>query len=170
MRRWYLIRTKPSSEELAHSNLERQRYDVYLPRAIQTFRRAAARYERIGALFPRYLFMRLHEGQQALGPVASTVGVAGIVRFGTRYAIVPDAVVGDLKARADPVTGLHRLSHGRKLTTGTPVRVTRGPFDGLQGIFEREAGSERVVILLKMLGHMSPVCVAAESITLSHAV
>lgn len=170
MRRWYLIHTKPSSEALALRNLLRQSYEVYLPRVVQTARRAASRYERVVALFPRYLFVRLHEGQQALGPVASTVGVRGIVRFGSRFGIVPDRVVEDLKARADPLTGLHRLSLGRKLTLGAAVRVTGGPFDGLQGVFEREVGAERVVILLKMMGQSSSVQVSADSITPSLAV
>ena len=34
MLRWYLIHTKPLSEVLAQTNLERQGYQVYLPRAI----------------------------------------------------------------------------------------------------------------------------------------
>jgi transcriptional antiterminator RfaH len=170
MLRWYLIYTKPWSETLALKNLARQRYDAYLPRVVQTVRRGGSRYERVVALFPRYLFLRLNEGQQALGPVASTVGVAGIVRFGSRYTVVPDQVVADLQARADPVTGLHRLSCGAKLEPGVSVRIWLGPFDGLEGVFEREAGADRVVVLLRLLGQTAPVCVPADSIVFSQAV
>jgi transcriptional antiterminator RfaH len=170
MLRWYLIYTKPSSEALALKNLARQRYDAYMPRVLQTVRRAGGRHEQVRPLFPRYLFLRLNEGQQALGPVASTVGVAGIVRFGSRYTVVPDQVICDLQARADPVTGLHRLSCEAKLKPGAAVRIWLGPFDGLEGVFEREAGVDRVVVLLRLLGQTAPVCVPADSIVLSQAV
>jgi transcriptional antiterminator RfaH len=170
MLRWYLIYTKPASEALALENLARQRYEIYLPRVVQSVRRGGRRHERVMALFPRYLFLRLREGQQALGPVASTVGVAGIVRFGSQYTIVPERVISDLQARADPVTGLHRLSCGMKLQPGVAVRIRLGPFDGLEGVFEREAGADRVVVLLRLLGQSAPVCVPADAIVLSQAV
>jgi transcriptional antiterminator RfaH len=170
MRRWYLIYTKPSGEALALENLARQRYEAYLPRVVQTVRRCGRRYERVVALFPRYLFLSLSEGLQALGPVASTTGVAGIVRFGSRYTIVPDRVIRDLQGRADPVTGLHRMSYTTKLNPGTAVKIRLGPFDGLEGVFEREAGADRVVVLLSLLGQSAPVCVPADSVVLSKAV
>ena len=169
MRRWYLIHTKPSSEALALKHLLRQQYDARLPQALQTVRRFGRRRERIVALFPRYLFLHLNEGQQALAPVKFTTGVADIVRFGACYAIVPDQVMRDLEARADPATGLHRLNAGGALTRGTPVRIALGPLDGLEGIFEREAGADRVVILLKLLGRNAPVYVPTDSIVLSRA-
>jgi transcriptional antiterminator RfaH len=170
MRRWYLIYTKPASEALALENLARQRYEAYMPRLLQTVRRGGRRFERTGPLFPRYLFLRLNEGEQALGPVTSTVGVRGVVRFGNRYTIVPDHVVRDLQQRADPVTGLHRLNCGAKLRPGAAVRIRLGPFDGLEGVFERDAGAERVFVLLRLLGHETAVCVPSESIVLSQAV
>jgi transcriptional antiterminator RfaH len=170
MLRWYLIHTKPSSEAIAFTNLTRQDYHVYLPRVVQTVRRAGRCHERVVALFPRYVFLRLSEGEQALAPAASTVGVAAIVRFGSRYTVVPDRVIEDLQVRADPVTGLHRLSCGLKLTRGALVRISSGPFDGLEGVFEREAGTDRVVVLLKLLGQNAPVCIAADSILLRQAV
>lgn len=170
MLRWYLIYTKPSGEALALTNLVRQHYLAYLPRILRSVRRAGRRYERVGALFPRYLFLRLNEGEQSLAPVRSTVGVAGIVRFGLRYTIVPDRLVHDLQARGDPVTGLHRLNIGGPPRPGAPVRVRRGPFDGLEGVFERTAGADRVVVLLKLLGQNAPVCIPADSIVLSQAV
>jgi transcriptional antiterminator RfaH len=170
MLRWYLIYTKPSGEALALKNLARQHYQAYLPRILRTVRRAGRRYERVVALFPRYMFLRLNEGQQALAPVGSTVGVAGIVRFGSRYTIVPDEVIHDLQARADPATGLHRLSIGAQPTRGDPVRISRGPFDGLEGVFERAAGADRVIVLLRLLGQNAPVCVPADFVALKQGV
>src|SRR5438309_1114407 len=127
MLRWYLIYTKPLSEAIAQANLERQGYEVYLPRLMQWVRGCAQRRERPIPLFPRYLFLRLREGSQPLGPVRSSVGVSGVVRFGCRYAVVADEVICHLQARADPLTGLHRLTGPAPLVTGAPVRITTGP-------------------------------------------
>jgi len=170
MLRWYLIRTKPSSETIAETNLKRQGYDVYLPRILQTVRRGGRWRDRIGALFPGYLFLRLNEGLQPLGPVRSTVGVAGPVRFGPEHAIVPEGVLTDLWRRADPVSGLHRLSPRAGLIRGTAVRITTGPFEGLEGVFEREEGADRVVVLLKLLGQYASSCIPVDSLVVSRAV
>jgi len=169
MKRWYLVHTKPSSESVAQSNLCRQDYEIYLPRLAQCMRRCGSSRERIVPLFPRYLFLRLNEGSQSLGPVRSSVGVAGVVRFGFSYAVVADKVICDLRAREEPESGLHRLAGVTSLLPGAPVRVTTGPFDGLEGIFERAAGSERVVVLLTLLGQDARVRVPASSILPSHA-
>jgi transcriptional antiterminator RfaH len=160
--RWYLIHTKPARESLAAVNLERQGYYVHLPCLLQSVRRRGQWRECIAPLFPRYLFLRLSEGQQALGPVRSSLGVAGIVQFGASYAIVPDRIITDLRLRADAETGLHRLASRPALIRGASIHITTGPFEGLDGVFEREAGSDRVVVLLNLLGQDAPVRVPAD--------
>src|SRR5215471_8397698 len=97
--RWYLVHTKPARESLAEENLQRQGYAVYLPRVV------GAAGDRVGAssaavpLFPRYLFLRLAEGSQALSPVCYSIGVSAVVRFGSSYAIVPDGIIDELRGR-----------------------------------------------------------------------
>jgi len=157
MLRWYLIHTKPAAEGVARANLERQGFEVYFPRLQQPLRRRSRWRDTIVALFPRYLFLRLYEGQQALGPVRSTTGVTDIVRFGANYAIVPDQVVSELRSRAHPESGLHRLTRRLPFSRGAAVKIAIGPFSGLEGLFEREAGRDRVVILLNVLGRDTAV-------------
>jgi transcriptional antiterminator RfaH len=166
--RWYLIHAKRAREALARSNLERQGYEIYFPRLVLPNAGRDRRCDRIVPLFPGYLFLRLNEGKQCLGPVRSSVGVNGVVRFGSRYAVVPETVIRNLQMRADPASGLHRLA-SRALLPRTIVTVTTGPFGGLEGVFEREAGSERVVVLLKVLGVHAPINVPAQFIIASHA-
>jgi transcriptional antiterminator RfaH len=164
MRRWYLIHTKPAGEREAQRQLQRQDYQTYLPRLIQTVRRKGLPRVQIGPLFPRYLFLNLDEGRQCLAPVHSTFGVARVVRFGARFATVPDAIVRQLREREDPLTGLHALQLPH-LTPGTPVRVTAGVFAGLEGVFEREEGADRVVVLLSLLGQERQVRFPAELVS-----
>ena len=164
MLRWYLIHTKPAAEGVAQVNLERQGYETYLPRLLQWRLWPRREGRRIVPLFPRYLFLRLNEGHQPLNPVRSTLGVAGVVRFGSCYTVVPDRVIRELQSRADPVSGLHTLRRAAPLAAGTPVAVRSGPFSGLSGVFERPAGAERVVVLLRLLGQDASVCVPLEAV------
>jgi transcriptional antiterminator RfaH len=169
MLRWYLIHTKPARENLAEANLQRQGYRVELPRLQHIVQRQGQCRECITPLFPRYLFLQLREGQQSLGPVRSSVGVSDIVRFGADYAIVPDRIIFALRQRADPNTGLHQLRAPPKLARGATVHITMGPFEGLDGVFEREAGPDRVVVLLHLLGQQAPVRVPADLVVAGYA-
>lgn len=152
MRRWYLIHTKPAGERGAQLHLQRQGYQTYLPWLRQQVRRRGQLRLQVAPLFPRYLFLHLDEGRQCLTPVRSTTGVASVVRFGARFATVPEEIVGQLRARADPQTGLHALRTPPPPGPGTPVRIEGGAFAGLEGVFERADGAHRVVVLLRLLG------------------
>jgi transcriptional antiterminator RfaH len=160
--RWYLVHTKASAEAVAQLNLERQGYETYVPRLLQARGWHGPRRERIVPLFPRYLFLRLREGCQALAPVRSSAGVSDVVRFGASYAVVADEVIAGLRSRADPLTGFHRLNSVGSFVRGAAVRLAAGPFDGLEGIFQRQDGEERAVVLLRLLGQETPVRVPAE--------
>jgi len=169
MDHWYLVHTKPSAEATAQRNLLRQGYEVYYPRLVRSAVRAGRRRERISALFPRYLFVRVHEGVQALSPVNSSKGVAAVVRFGSQYAHVPERVVRELRGRADAESGLHRLRAEEELIRGATVRVISGPFEGLEGVFERRTGAERVTVLLTLLGQSARVHILNEQVVRHHA-
>jgi transcriptional antiterminator RfaH len=157
---WYLIHTKRGREKVAEFNLLRQSYQVYYPRLLRPTRHRGSWIDQVTALFPRYLFFRLAPSQD-LGPVRSTVGVANIVRFGYAYAVVPARIVEDLRTRADPETGLHHLQRYSQFEPGSNVRIVAGVFDGLEGVFQRESGDERVVLLLGLLGRHTHVEVPA---------
>jgi transcriptional antiterminator RfaH len=169
MLRWYLIRTKPNAESTAEVNLDRQGYEVYCPRLVQSMPCRGRWRERVVSLFPGYLFLRLDEGRQLLAPVQSTLGVASAVRFGPSYAIVPDTVVQELRERANPETGMHRLKLPARLVPGARVRILAGPFEGLEGIFQRETGSERAIVLLHVLGQIASVGVRVSNVVPRHA-
>jgi transcriptional antiterminator RfaH len=164
MLRWYLIHTKPSREATAQVHLERQGLEVYFPRVIQAVRRAGQWRDQISALFPRYLFLRLDAGNQSLAPVHSTVGVSNVVRFGAHFTIVADRVIRELQSRMDEATGFHRLNTRPQWLPGMPVHISSGPFDGLEGVFDREAGDDRVLVLLKVLGQLTSVRLSVDCV------
>lgn len=150
MTQWYAVFCKPRGEETAEANLANQGYTVYLPRLLNEFLRARKRVQRIEPLFPRYLFVRPRDATQSLAPVRSTLGVTGLVRFGGQPAVVSEELIEAIRAREEPESGTH--VHRVVFKPGAAVRFAEGPFAGLDAIFEKEAGAERVMVLLEMLG------------------
>lgn len=147
---WYLVYTKPRQEDVALTNLTRQGYSVYLPRARQTRKRQGRRVAVIEPLFPRYLFIHLDTHTDNWGPIRSTLGVASLVRFGQKPAPVPESLIAFLQSR-EGGDGLHVWAEPT-YRTGDRVRVADGPLEGYEGILLARTSRERVVVLLDILG------------------
>lgn len=159
--RWFLILTRAQRERETHARLLHEGYGSYFPRLVKRCRRRGKRMRLISPLFPRYLFLRLLVGAQDLHHVKLTRGVLGIVRFGEDYAIVPDGVVARIQARENPQTGLYHWEE-RRLRPHMGVRVTGGPFEGIEGVFLRDCGADRVLVLMSVMGVSTPVTVSEE--------
>ena len=160
MSAWYAVMCKPRREALAEANLVNQGYRVYLPRLATQCRRDGRWVDTVEPLFPRYLFLAAGNERQGLAPVRSTLGVCGLVRFGGQPATIPEAVVESLRNRQDPGTGA--CAQRSLFTRGTAVKMHAGPFNGLDGVFEVEAGENRVFVLLEFLGKINKVKVCRD--------
>lgn len=160
MSAWYAVLCKPRREEVAEANLLNQGYRVYLPRLATQRRRDGKWIDTIEPLFPRYLFIAAGREQQGFSSVRSTLGVSNMVRFGGQPATVPEAVVEALRGRQDPATGA--CARRSLFQTGEAVQFRTGPFAGLEGVFEVEAGEDRVFVLLEFLGKINKVKVSRD--------
>jgi transcriptional antiterminator RfaH len=147
---WFLVHARPRQEAIAEEHLRRQGYEAYFPRVQLPRLRSSRWVDSIDALFPRYLFVGIRAGEQSLHPVRSTRGVSTVVRFGERYAPVPEALLDSLKAFQD-VRGVHVLNK-RPFNRGDRVHVIAGPFQGLEAIFEMQQGADRVRLLIEFIG------------------
>ena len=82
----------------------------------------------------------------------------------SRLAEVGKDVIEDIRDRCPGGVAEPRP---RPYQAGEPVLVREGPFAGLGAIFEREmAGSDRVAILLKLLGRQTRLVLSSEMIAL----
>ncbi len=162
--RWYVVQTQPSSEAKAVAHLQRQGFEIYCPRYRKT-RRHARRVETVAApLFPRYLFVRIDISQQRWLAINSTCGVSNIVGHGITPTPVMSGVVEELR-QCENADGLFELeSPVMRLKAGDNVRVLNGAFDACQGLFEARSDSERVTILLDLLGRKVRVMLDAEQV------
>jgi len=162
MAQWFAVQTKPRAEAIARAHLERQGYHCLFPRIRRIRPGPDGLVDRIEALFPRYLFIEVDTAVVSLAPVRSTRGACGIVRFGSRPAPVPEAVITNIRSRED-AQGLVQL-RPPELTPGARVRVSDGPFAGLVAVFESFCGSERVRLLLDAMGVASRVVVPRDQL------
>ncbi len=149
-RTWYLIYTKPRQEQVAQENLLRQGYEIYLPLIRQRKRRSGKYQVIVKPMFPRYLFIRLNTETDNWGPIRSTRGVSGLVRFGMQPAQIPNRLMNSLRDRDDD-SGIQDLQVP-EYASGNKVRIIEGPMAGCEGIFMAKTGQERVVILLEIAG------------------
>ena len=152
---WFAVLTKPRQEALAVVHLQRQGFSCLLPMARHSRRTLRGMRESVEALFPRYLFVHAQADGWTLGPVRSTRGVCGVVRFGQRNALIPDLVIAHIRARmpADQCVTLDMP----QLKVGDPVRITEGPLAGLRAVFQCPSGRERVRLLMEILGEQVSV-------------
>lgn len=151
--RWLLAFTKPRGEKIAEENLLRQGFECFAP-AFSIQRRRRGRWVWVEEpLFPRYVFVGAH-AEQSWAPIRSTVGVSGLVRFGGEAAVVPTALVDELRREAGgDVERHHVFKHGQA------VRIVGTSYSSIEGIFQMQEGAERAQVLISLLGRPAVVTV-----------
>jgi len=113
-------------------------------------------------LFPRYLFIRLGQGDSApsWAPIRSTKGVSRLVSFGVEPAKVADSLVDALRAQEASV----QAEPERLFKPGERVRLTEAPFAGIEGIYQMAHGERRVMVLIEILSRQVRVQVSPASL------
>ena len=159
---WYLILTKPRQEFSALQNLMRQGYECYLPtRPVEKLRNRVIKVV-CGPLFPRYLFVLLgtDSADKSWAPIRSTLGVCGIVRFGSEPAKVDFRLVDQLKLHESFMQGETEGLYA----SGDQVVLIDGPFAGIEAVFKMSDGDSRVIVLIELLGKKVPLKISPVSL------
>lgn len=152
-----LATTKPGCESEAARNLIDQGYDVFLPMTrteiVDSRKRTRAR---AAPLFPGYVFIWWTETWRS---ILSTRGVSGVVSMtrdesGDRIpSCIPDhvmnRVLGEVLSHTD-IDGFVELPPA--FSPGQTLRVSSGPWAGVEVVLRANDAMGRVRCLLKMLG------------------
>jgi transcriptional antiterminator RfaH len=164
VKQWYAVYTKPRNEQQAQRQLENQGFETCLPLICVQKKRRNRWQKVVEPLFARYLFIMADPSVQSIAPVRSTLGVVDLVRFGTKIQPVPETVIEQLRASAsdDPSTLPKRTPVFKQ---GDRVRVTDGPFQGLEAVFQEPSGARRALILLEFLGRISGLHIGIDSLS-----
>jgi transcriptional antiterminator RfaH len=147
---WFCLRTQPKREHIAAACLRQSsEAEVFCPRLRIQKRTNRGPIWFVESMFPGYLFARFDYAtfhrRVRQGP-----GVSGFLQFGNRLALLPDALVSEIKTRMDKDEVLE-VKQG--LEPGQNVQIAQGPFQGLEALVTRLITSRgRVEILVEWMG------------------
>lgn len=147
---WFCLKAHPKREHLAAAGLRRQwGVPCFSPRLRfrKMTRRGAVWF--VEAMFPGYLFAQFvySEGHRH---IEHAPGVQSLVQFGDQVAAVDSATIEFLQKSAGEQ---EIVTVDPAINVGDPVRLTEGPFQGLEAlVVEVLPAKERVRVLLEFLG------------------
>jgi len=88
-----------------------------------------------------------------------------MVRFGGIPVAVPDILIDDLKKNENEF-GLQSFEK-KELKLGDKVAIIDGPFDGCNAIFQKMKSSERVAVLLDIVGKNTQVTLSLHELAIA---
>jgi transcription antitermination factor NusG len=156
---WYAAYTCAQHEKRVAAELGMREVEHFLPLYRSVRRWKDRRVQLEFPLFPGYVFVRL-----ALRDRLRVVQIPSLVRlvgFGGLPTALPDREMEILRSglcqslRAEP----HPF-----LTAGRRVRITGGPFAGLEGVLKRKRSNLRVVVTLELIQRSVAVDVDAADV------
>src|SRR6266705_5828257 len=158
---WYAAYTRANHEKRVAHQLKERAVEHFLP-LYRSVRRWSDRRVQIDLpLFPGYVFVRLALRDRLR--VLQIPSVVRLVGFNGLPTALPDEEMEILRSglcrslRAEP----HPF-----LTVGRRVRITAGPFAGLQGVLKRKKSKLRVVVSLSLVQRSIAVDVDSSDIAL----
>jgi transcriptional antiterminator RfaH len=147
---WFCLKAQPKREHLAAIGLRRQlSVPCYSPRIRfrKMTRRGAVWF--VEAMFPGYLFAHFKYNDQHRR-VGHSPGIQGIVQFGDDLATVDSTFITSLQQTSDEA---EIVTIDPEIKVGQEVRITTGPFQGLEALVTRlMPAKERIRVLLSFLG------------------
>jgi len=148
---WHLLYTKPHKEPQVNRLLLERDLDTFFP--VVQLERGYGRGIRAEPFFPHYLFVRFdREGAEATG-LQWLPGVRSIVHFGGKPAVIPDEAIAEMRRRLEPYEEQVLHPGEWRFRRGETVEVVKGPFKGLDAIFQKGLNAkDRVQVLLHILG------------------
>jgi transcription antitermination factor NusG len=138
---WYTIYTYPNQEKKIYTTLLSKNIESYLPLQ-RVLRQWIDRVKELYMpLFPNYLFV--HIGNSERGNVLGISGVARILSFDGKPAIIPDKEIQTIRQLENT-----KVEVEPTLVNGDRVQIIQGPFAGLEGILFDKKGKERFGVRL----------------------
>jgi len=160
---WYALRSKPRKEEVLWQQLLAREYEVFFPRL--RVHPVNPRSRKLRPYFPGYMFVQVDLEETGLSTFKWMPHAIGLVSFDNEPATVPDNLIYEVRKRVEEIAAAGGEFYDG-LKQGDPVRISSGPFEGYEAIFDtRLPGSERVRVLIQMLSDRNiPVEIKASQV------
>jgi transcriptional antiterminator NusG len=157
---WFAIWTRSRHEQVVRDQLERKRFEAFLP-TITKWSRWKDRKKKIDwPLFPGYCFARF-DPADAL-PILKCTGVVNIVSFEGKPAAIPEYELESIRVlvgsdlQYDPCPLIHE---------GAMVEVVHGPLRGVIGrLLRKDVHKAQLVLSVDLIGQAVSVVVDAADV------
>jgi len=143
---WYAVYTRANHEKRVAEELHARTIEHFLPLYNSVRRWKDRRVTLDLPLFPGYVFVRLALRDRLR--VAQIPGVARLVGFNGMPAPLSDP---EMEVMRSGFSKCLRIEPHPFLTVGRRVRITAGPFAGLEGVLTRKKNNLRVVVSIDLI-------------------
>src|SRR5882672_7399506 len=158
--RWYAAYTCANHEKRVAAELGVREVEHFLP-VYSSVRRWKDRRVKLDLpLFPGYIFVRLALRERLR--VLQIPSVVRLVGFNGQPTALPDTEMEIMRSGLCQSLGAEPHPF---LTVGRRVRITGGPFAGLEGVLKRKKNSVRVVVSISLIQRSVAVDVDAAEVT-----
>jgi len=157
---WYAIYTCANHEKRVAAELNARTVEHFLPLYTSVRRWKDRRVSLDLPLFPGYVFVRL-----ALRDRLRVVQIPSVVRlvgFNSLPSALPDS---EMEIMRSGLSECLRAAPHPFLTVGRRVRITGGPFAGLEGILKRRKSNLRIIVSLELIQRSVAVDVDAVDVS-----
>jgi len=148
-KKWCIAQIKPNSHNSAIQNLERQGFQIFLPKMEITQRKENKFVVKNVYVFPGYMFVCFDPNIITWTKINSTYGVSKILTFSNKPAEISSDLILELKNRYEINSN---LTQKEKLQKGDSIKFYRGPFTDLIAKVESVDEKNRIWILLEAMG------------------
>ena len=148
-KKWLVAQIKPKSHDLALRNLERQGFDIFMPKIKATTRKENTFINKEVFVFPGYAFIGVDLKNSYWTKINSTYGVSKLLSFNNKPSEVPFDLIVELKSRfKDNIKPIIN----EKLKGGDTIKFSNGPFTDLVTKIESVDSKNRIYVLLEVMG------------------
>jgi transcriptional antiterminator NusG len=162
-RNWYVIHTYSGYEDqVAESLKERTEtlgmkdkiFNVIVPKEKQIEIKRGKRKVIEKRIFPGYVLVDMIVTDDSWYVVRNTPNVTGFIGFGTQPTPVSDEEIRNIKKKM----GVEEPKYKIDFKLGESVKITDGPFTGLEGVIDEvDQDRGKVKVLVSMFGRETPV-------------
>jgi transcriptional antiterminator RfaH len=148
-KKWFIAQIKPNSYHIAIQNLERQGFEIFLPKMRITQRHKNKFHVKNVYVFPGYIFVSFDPSIIAWTKINSTYGVSKILAFNKKPSEISSDLIQELKIKYEINSNLTQIE---QLQKGDSIKFYTGPFTDLIAKVESADEKNRIWILLEAMG------------------
>ena len=149
IKKWFVVRIKTNSYELAIRNLKRQGFKTFFPKMQITKKKQNKFINKDVPVFPGYIFISINTQSVNWTKINNTYGVSNILVFNKKPYEISSELIMAFKIRYEANID---LTSKQSLHKGDIIRFNSGPFVDLLAKIENIDKKNRIWVLLEGIG------------------